>query len=359
MAPLIAPPTQRVLPQAQPEIVPPPAPTVEAPEAPPAGPPVRVDRVQVEGVTVYDEATLRGLYGDVVGAAVPRARLDEVVQALQARYREDGYILTLVRGEFQRTNEGQVVFVIRAIEGYISDVKLDGDIGPAGTLVLDMLQRLTTKRPVNNQDLERYLLLANDIPGVTARAVLRREGLEPGAVQLVAQVARKEVSGLLSFDNRAPPEAGPYELLLSGATNSYTSFGERAEALFYNTFNREQLFGQVNLSGFLNGEGLRLRSYYGRGNSIPGGILAPLNFNSDLQIGGSALSYPFVRSRRLNVYSDVALDTYNSKIVLSPAGLVCVKRRQRSLDRATGRLHRLSRQLVSESPRGHRAERSE
>ena len=322
MAPLTAPPTQRVLPQEQPEIVPPAAPTVEAPEATPTGPPVRVDRIQVEGVTVYDEATLRGLYGDVVGAAVPRARLDEVVQALQTRYREDGYILTLVSGEFQRTNEGQVVFVIRATEGYISDVKLDGDIGPAGTLVLDMLQRLTNKRPVNNQDLERYLLLANDIPGVTARAVLRREGLEPGAVLLVAQVARKEVSGLLSFDNRAPPEAGPYELLLSGATNSYTRFGERAEALFYNTFNREQLFGQVNLSGFLNGEGLQLRSYYGRGNSIPGGILAPLNFNSDLEIGGTALSYPFVRSRRLNVYSDIALDTYHSKIVLSPAGLV-------------------------------------
>ncbi|MGD9616818.1 MAG: ShlB/FhaC/HecB family hemolysin secretion/activation protein [Alphaproteobacteria bacterium] len=297
-----------------------PAPTVEAPEAPPVGPPVRVDQVRVEGVTVYDDAALRALHGDLVGVDVPRARLDEAVQTLQTRYREDGYILTLVRGEFQRTTEGQVVFVIRAIEGYISDVKLDGDIGPAGTLVLDMLQRLTGKRPVNNRDLERYLLLANDIPGITARAILRREGLEPGAVLLVAQVARKEVTGLLSFDNRGPREAGPYQLLLSGATQSYTSFGERAEALFFNTFNREQIFGQINLSGFLNGEGLRLRSYYGRGNSIPGGILAPLNFNSDLEIGGVALSYPFVRSRRFNVFSDVAIDTYHSKLTLSPAG---------------------------------------
>lgn len=320
VAPLITPPVQRVLPPPQPEIVPLPAPTVEAPEAPPVGPPVRVDQVRVEGVTVYDDAALRALHGDLVGVDVPRARLDEAVQTLQTRYREDGYILTLVRGEFQRTTEGQVVFVIRAIEGYISDVKLDGDIGPAGTLVLDMLQRLTGKRPVNNRDLERYLLLANDIPGITARAILRREGLEPGAVLLVAQVARKEVTGLLSFDNRGPREAGPYQLLLSGATQSYTSFGERAEALFFNTFNREQIFGQINLSGFLNGEGLRLRSYYGRGNSIPGGILAPLNFNSDLEIGGVALSYPFVRSRRFNVFSDVAIDTYHSKLTLSPAG---------------------------------------
>jgi hemolysin activation/secretion protein len=322
VAPLLAPPVPRALPPTQPTIVPPPAPTVEAPEAPPPGPPVRVDRVQVEGVTVYDEATLRGLYGDVVGAAVPRSRLDEVVQALQTRYREDGYILTLVKGEFQRTTEGQVVFVIRAIEGYISDVKLDGDIGPAGTLVLEMLQHLTGKRPVNNRDLERYLLLANDIPGVSARAVLRREGLEPGAVLLIAQTSRREVSGLLNFDNRAPPEAGPYELLLSGGSNSFTRFGERAETLFYNTFNREQLFGQVNLSGFLNSEGLRLRTYYGQGNSIPGGILAPVNFNSDLLIGGGALSYPIIRSRRLNFSSDLAIDSYNSSIALSPTGVV-------------------------------------
>jgi len=101
-----------------------------------------------------------------------------------------------------------VVFVVRAIEGYISDVKLDGDIGAAGVLVLEMLDHLLERRPVNNADLERYLLLANDIPGVKARAVLRREGAEPGAVALVAQVSRREFSGLLNYDNRGPKRPG-------------------------------------------------------------------------------------------------------------------------------------------------------
>ena len=104
-----------------------------------------------------------------------RARLDAIVQALQARYRDEGYILTLVRGEFVRSG-AEVVFVVRAIEGYISDVKLDGDIGPAGVLVLEMLDHLLERRPVNNADLERYLLLANDIPGVKARAVTPPRG---------------------------------------------------------------------------------------------------------------------------------------------------------------------------------------
>lgn len=159
LAPL-TPPTQRVLPPEQPEIVPPAAPPAPA-GPPPSGAPVRVDRITIEGVTVYDPTSLQALYAGAIGPAVPRARLDEIVQALQARYREDGYILTLVRGEFVRAGP-EVVFVVRAIEGYISDVKLDGDIGPAGVLVVEMLDHLLGKRPINNADLERYLLLAND-----------------------------------------------------------------------------------------------------------------------------------------------------------------------------------------------------
>ena len=106
-------------------------------------------------------------------AAVPRTRLDEIVRGLQTKYREDGYILTVVHGQFERSN-GRIVFVIQAVEGYIGDVKLDGDIGPAGALVYRMLKKLTDKRPVNNSDLERALLLANDVPGVTVKAVAPR-----------------------------------------------------------------------------------------------------------------------------------------------------------------------------------------
>jgi len=176
LAPL-TPPAQRVLPPEQPEIVapaPPPAPA----GPPPSGAPVRVDRIRIEGVTIYDTAGLEAQYAGAVGPAVPRAQLDAIVQALQARYREDGYILSLVRGEFVRSG-GEVVFVVRAIEGYISDVKLEGDIGPAGILVLEMLDHLLGRRPVNNADLERYLLLANDIPGSWRARCCAAKGRSP------------------------------------------------------------------------------------------------------------------------------------------------------------------------------------
>jgi hemolysin activation/secretion protein len=142
-------------------------------------------------------------------------------------------------------------------------------------------------------------------PGVKARAVLRREGAEPGAVALVAQVSRREFSGLLNYDNRGPKEAGPHEILLSGASNSFTRFGERFEALFFNTFNHEQFFGQVNADGFIGSDGLKGHLYIGRGNTQPGGALEGVGYNGDLTIGGGAVSYPVVRSRRAGGYADI------------------------------------------------------
>ena len=316
--PLISPPLPGVVPPPQPEVAPPAAIPPAPPVAPlPQGPPVRVDAVRVEGVTVYPPEAIAPLYADVVGATVPRTRLDAVVEDLQTKYRADGYILTVVRSEIQSVN-GRTVFVLRAIEGYISTVKLDGDIGPAGTLVYEFLEHLTSIRPVNNADLERYLLLSQDIPGVSVRAVLRRT-TEPGAIELVAQLSRKPFSALAQYDNLGSNEAGPNEMLLRGATNSFTRFGEQFEAIFFNTFNREQLFGQVDASAFLGSEGLKLAGYWGRGNSLPGGALAGTGFAGNYTIAGLALSYPLIRSRRLNFSPDLAFDYYDSTVDVNGA----------------------------------------
>ena len=318
-APLMTSPIPRVMSPEQPEVMPPPARPSEGPVAAPEGGPVHVDELRIEGVTVYDQAALQAQFAGAVGPAVPRAQLDEIVRGLQTRYREDGYILTVVRGQFERAS-GRIVFVIRAVEGYISAVKLDGDIGPAGDLVYRMLKKLTEKRPINNSDLERYLLLANDIPGVTVKAVLRPPSGDPGAVELVAQLSRKMLNGFLTYDNRGSKEAGPHEMLISGSTNSFTSVGEQLQAMLFSTFNREQIFGQVNGDMFLGADGLHLHTYFGNGNNQPGGILAATGYNGDLAIGGGELAYPLIRSRRFNWTLNADLDAYDSNISLSSFG---------------------------------------
>ncbi|MGE5268200.1 MAG: ShlB/FhaC/HecB family hemolysin secretion/activation protein [Thiohalocapsa sp.] len=320
IAPLVTPPVQRVVPAPTPQVLPPPAPPTASSEPVPPGPPARIDDIGIEGVTVYDPAQVRAQYADLIGRTVPRERLLAAVESLQTRYRADGWILTTVHGEAER-RDGRLIFVIRVAEGYVSDVKLDGDIGDAGTLALAILQHLTERRPTNNADLERYLLLVNDIPGVTASGVLRRRtDSAPGAVELVAQVGLAPFGAQFQYDNRGSAEVGPHEGLLVGQANAFTRFGTQLQGMFFNTFNREQVFGQVDTTSFLNSEGLKSRLYFGRGNTQPGGALAGTGFNADLQVAGASLAYPVIRSRRRNLSIDADIDTYDSLVETFLAG---------------------------------------
>ncbi|HEY2133493.1 MAG TPA: ShlB/FhaC/HecB family hemolysin secretion/activation protein, partial [Acetobacteraceae bacterium] len=84
------------------------------------------------------------------------ASIEAVRTKILRRYRDDGYPLTAVSAV--RDSAGVLHF--RVTEGHIADVKLDGDIGPAGVQVLRFLHRLTEPKAITAAALERYLLLA-------------------------------------------------------------------------------------------------------------------------------------------------------------------------------------------------------
>jgi hemolysin activation/secretion protein len=319
-APLVVPPTERVLPPPEPQFAPPRPEAPKAAEPGPEGRQVRIDEAVVEGATVYSDETLQSIYGPLVGQTVTEGEINAALQAIQRKYNSDGYILTTVRGGVEPV-DGRNRLVVRVVEGFISDVRLEGDIGSAGVLVYRYLQNLTEIRPTRIADLERYLLLAQDVPGVGVRAVLRPATGVAGAVQLVAQVSRRPFSGYASYDNRGSDFAGPSEVLVGAAAQSFTSLGERLEAQFFNTLNRDQLFGQVSGQVLVGGEGLRVRGYFGAGNSEPGGPLAATGYNGDLLVGGLGLTYPLIRTRPLTLLLNGDFDLYESSVdLLGPGG---------------------------------------
>ena len=94
----------------------------------------------------------------------------KVANEIELRYRNDGYVTTRVIVPAQTIDDGH--FRILVVEGYIADVKYDGDIGPAQAAVEKLVQRLRGVRPINVAEVERQLLLANDLNGLTVRASL-------------------------------------------------------------------------------------------------------------------------------------------------------------------------------------------
>jgi hemolysin activation/secretion protein len=321
----IAPPSspiERAIPERQPQAAPPlqitPAPELPAEESHRI---VTIHAVDIDGATVYATTDLAAFYSGIIDRPIEMGEVAGVVERIQAKYRGDGYFLTVVRGTIEPANN-TVTLRIRVVEGFISSVKLDGDIGPAGVQVYRFLEKLTNTRPANIRDVERGLLLAQDVPGVSVRAVLRPGTGEPGAVDLIAQVGRKPFDAFLQFDNRASPFAGPGELLLGAYANSFTSIGERTEVIIYDTpFNDQQVFGQAAVEGFVGSSGLKLRGYVGYGSSNPGGGLASVGFAGRLLLAGISASYPLIRTRPLSLSLTAAFDIEQSEIDTQTAGV--------------------------------------
>ena len=304
-------PLQRVLPPPRPDV----GPGLQQPALPePRGAvpnqAVRIASVSVVGATAYQPGALASLTSGLTGPAVPLSQVEQARQSILSRYREDGFVLSTVSANVDAA--GNLRFTV--VEGRIADVRLEGDIGPAGTQVLRFLRRLLDERPISAATLERYVLLATDVPGVTVRTVLRPSAEEPGALTLIAQVSRHAVGGLLAADNRAFRATGPEQLLAIGTFNSFTQFGERTELSLLHSFNNTQTFGQAATEFFVGGSGLRVRLYAGEGGVTPSSPLREVGYDGRTRVFGVQAGYPIIRRRQQTLSAVVAFDAIESDI---------------------------------------------
>jgi len=294
-----------------------PAPAGALPRGAEAAGTIAIVDAAITGATVFPPARLAPFLEGLTGPAVPVARIVAAREALLALYRGEGYVFSAVRAELAPGAAGATLSLV-VTEGYISEVLLDGDIGPAGTQVLRFLRPLTEQRPITIAALERRLLLVQDIPGVAVRAVIRPGVGEPGALQLVAQLSRQWYGGFLSADNRGPRFAGPPQAIAVAGLNSVTAFGERTEFLAYLANAGTVRFGQVAFETFIGGSGLKLRGYAGAGDSAPALDLARIGYAGTTRVFGASLSYPVFRRRSYSLYALAMFDGYDNAIEIGP-----------------------------------------
>ncbi|MCO6418711.1 BamA/TamA family outer membrane protein [Siccirubricoccus sp. KC 17139] len=305
------------------------APSVEGPplrrqEGPGAAVELHIGTVRITGNEAIEETQLAPAIAGLADSTVPLARIEESRLGILRAYRDRGFPFAAVNAGVTRRPDSNLVDLTFAVtEGFIAEVKLEGDaenIGPAGTQVLRFLNRLIGVRPVSTAAVERALLLASDIPGLTVRGTLRPLQTEPGALQLVAQVERKAVSGYVNIDNRGYRLVGPWQGLFVAGVNSLTSFGERTELSFFGAPNSTQWFAQASVETFLGGSGLRMRLYAGTGETRPSGSLREIGYFGRTTVGGVGLTYPIVRSRPFNLYAVGNFDFFESEVETGTSG---------------------------------------
>lgn len=278
---------------------------------------VTITSVAIEGATAFPLSRIESEIGPLTGT-IPLQRVEEARVAILGLYRNAGYVFTVVDATIERG--GRLRLTIGEAE--IVEVRLDGDIGPAGTQVLRFLENLRGVRPIDTATLERWLLLVEDIPGVSMRAVLRPAGTAPGALSLVAQVGRQAITGYVAADNRAFRLTGTQQGIAAVQFNAFTSLAERTELQFYYANGRTSVYGQASTEFFVGSQGARVRLYAGAGETTPSAPLRDIGYRGTTTIAGISASYPVIRRRQQSLTVSAAFDIIETEIKLedSPLG---------------------------------------
>jgi hemolysin activation/secretion protein len=307
-------PLERVTP---PVATPAPLPSLVVPEGPAAAVPPGAETVfltptgfVVEGVTAYPAARIAALTQPLVGTRIPATEVFALAQRIEKLYRDDGYFLTVVVVPRQTVSDGQVR--LNVIEGYIGSVTVEGEPGPARARLERLVGRITESRPARIDQVERWLLLADDMPGTALRTVLRR-GNAPGSSDMVVQVSHRPVDAVVGIDNRGSRYQGPLQIYGAAGLNAPTRLGERVEVQFFSTGSREQNYGQLNYTLPLTDSGLSLKLFGGAGQTRPDLDLRELGYVGNIGLGGAQLSYPLIRTRDENLNLRGGFDFYHSR----------------------------------------------
>lgn len=269
--------------------------------------------VSIEGASVYSAGDLKYSYENMIGKQISMLDAQAIAKKITDHYRKNDYILSQAIVPAQNASSGTLR--IRVVEGFISNVELQGDIrGDSGRRLTEAFaEHIKGKKPVKISDLERYLLLMDDLPGATAKGVVRPSSKVFGSADLIVTFTHKTYEGSYTLDNRGSKFVGPFQHTATLTANSILGMYDRTLLRLITTSPTEELrFVDLQHEEQISDEGTRLNLTASHNRSIPGDSLKSLHVRSQSQFYQAKLLHPFIRSRQNNLVGRFLVDVRNS-----------------------------------------------
>jgi hemolysin activation/secretion protein len=312
------PPAPRVQPEV-PRVAPTPPRAVEA-----TGAAFRVDAVRVQGNTVLDADRLRPNYAALIGQSVHLADLETAADRMTAQYRAAGYVLSQVIVPEQTLADGTVTFQV--IEGYVDSAVYQGDKVP--DVLRNYVQKIIDTRPLTNAALERYLLLINDVPGISAHAALAPSPTNIGAAQLTLVVATQRAGGDIGIDNRLTRSLGHARAIGGAQLSNGLLAQEQFSARVIEGDSNRVTVGSLGWEQAWGSEGFKTSATFGAVRTRPNLALPQTSSSRSLDL---TVSYPVLRSRDRNLYLRATGSALNSRADIADGGAPLFDDRVRAL----------------------------
>lgn len=265
---------------------------------------------EVHGVTRFTDAEVAGVLRSFVGRTLGTADLHKAANALTRHYRNAGYLLAKVFVPPQTLGE---IVRLDVEEGYLEDGGIE--VLDRGSLVEPAAVRaildahLYADRPLHRRDLERALLLADDLPGTRVGSVIY-PGQDVGTARLRAVMSDEPwFAGNVDVDDFNSEPLGRERLGTTLYLNSPTGAGDQVVARLVTSGSRSN-YGYLTYLRPVSPNGLRV------GASVDAFAYDAEALYDLGRIRGNAsdarlyLTYPIVRSRFTNVNLRTDLSHY-------------------------------------------------
>ncbi len=273
----------------------------------------KLTKIIIDGITVYKKGELVQYYKPYLNKDISFQDLQNIANDITARYRKDGYMLSRAIVPAQEIKAGEVD--IQVIEGYISEIYIEGDVSSKIRADINKCgEKIKQMRPLQINKLERYVLMLNDVPGLTAKTVLSPASNNLGAAELTFVIEQKRAEANFSYDNRGTLYMGPDEAIGMVSVRDFIVGADNLSLQTVDTPTHSELRCIQVLYGFplgINGWRVNFEGNFTETN--PGYSIKELDIVGRSKTWNIEIEYPLLRSRTKNVwvYGEFEwLDTY-------------------------------------------------
>jgi hemolysin activation/secretion protein len=272
---------------------------------------VHLTNVRFSGVTALPLAALLDVVRPDIGKDVSFAELDALAGRVTKLYRDRGFFIARAYLPQQELRDGSVEIMV--LEGHLGKVIVKYEsTGPRisdAVLAGFVKQELPPEKPVKVVDLERAMLLENDLPNLSAHATLV-PGSSVGTSDIVLEANQ---SGWFSHDtieadNAGSRYSGAYRFGGSANLASPAGIGDLLSARALSSFSGFN-YGRLAWTAPVTSTGLKLGLSGTYTDYKLHGALSPLDDHGDADVFSLFSVFPVIRTRAFNLYQTVTLET--------------------------------------------------
>ncbi|SCZ56128.1 ShlB/FhaC/HecB family hemolysin secretion/activation protein [Thiohalomonas denitrificans] len=280
-----------------------PLPELDPPSAPgPAAPDderrIPIQRFTFSGNTRHSDEELREVVAEMEGRELTLREIYQVADRLTDFYQKEGYSLTTVTVPAQRMRDG--ILRLEVVEGRVGELVLRDNQLYSDAFLKRRLQRVAPGSIVRFSDLEREILLLNDLPGLVARSVMQ-PGDDYGTTDLHLTMEENRFAGLATFDNHGREVVGKWRAGADFYINSPLGIGDRLNVGYTHTESNLLWQGRIGYGLPLSVNGSRLNLSYSRAEYDVGGEFSELEIEGISETARVQVVLPQIRSRRTNL----------------------------------------------------------